>query len=146
MKGEKVSYRMVPIYGLRLMIVLTENAAQSRQARCDLFGPWEYSPCSGLASWDEGFRFALFFEKAELAHDLIAHEVFHVTHRMMERFGTRFSEQGHEPFALLCGWVSSAVYEDMEKWNAPVPLKAARRKYIRGEPKLGFTSLRSELD
>jgi len=62
-------------------------------------------------------RFAIFFSKESLAshrHGIIAHEVFHATHRIMQYVQQGFDVDNHESFALLNEWITNWVYSKLD--------------------------------
>ncbi len=142
---ESVRYRLVPLYSVRLLIVVTEDVERSRVSRNHLFYPPrnDHSSWTGLCAYN-GFRIGLFFERAELCHDLIAHEVFHATHRVLERAGVAFALHNHEPFAHLNGWLTGLVYSELGMMKERVKLTYTPRRYLKGEPRLSFTPVITE--
>ena len=55
-------------------------------------------------------RFGLFFEPQALKRsDIVAHEIFHLTHRILEFRQANFDEGHHEVAAMLNGWLTSRV-------------------------------------
>ena len=64
-------------------------------------------------------NFALFFDKKRLEKvglSLIAHECFHLTHRILEWIGANFDEDNHEHGAILHGYLMDLVYKDIGKF------------------------------
>lgn len=135
---ESWRYRLVPMHSIRLLIVVTNDVGASRLRRNHLFGePNDDHNWTGLCAYN-GFRIGLFFERAELCHDLIAHEIFHAAHRILERNGVLFGLHNHEPFALLCGWLTGLVYAELSKMRERVLLTYSTRVYLKNEPRLRF--------
>lgn len=112
----------VPLYGDTLLLVLSADAIKSRKAFNKRFGESTDGQFSGLCS-SNGYHFGLFFDALCFNHQLIAHEVFHVTHRILEYNSVTFSTENHEPFAFLCGWITGWVYAVTKN----VPMKNPRR-------------------
>jgi hypothetical protein len=133
--NEKVSHKLVPVHSIRLLVVVTDNVRVSRSNRNAIYGPYDVD-CSGLCTWDEGYRVALFFTREYLCHELIAHEVFHATHRILQRQGVVFTPDNSEPFALLNGWLSAHVYREIGRMGEKIAAGYPKRKYLPGEPKL----------
>lgn len=144
--NESIHHRLVPIYGMRLLLVVTDDVFRSRVARNAIFGEprCDNSGWAGLCVWDENFRVALIFDRAELCHNLIAHEIFHVTHRILERNNVAFGVHNHEPFAHLCGWLTGAVYTDLKNMGESVLPSFSPRKYAKGEPRLNLAASADE--
>lgn len=135
---ESTRYRLIPLYSVRLLIVVTNDVERSRIARNHLYGvPCDDHSYTGLCAWS-GYRVGLFFDRAELCHDLIAHEVFHAAHRICERAGIAFSIHNHEPFAHMCGWLTGLVYRDLRLMGEHVKPTWTKRQYRNGEPRLQF--------
>jgi len=132
---ESVSHRLVPIHSVRLLIVVTDNVGASRSNRNAIYGPCHID-CAGLCTWDEGFRVALFFDRKQLCHELVAHEVFHATHRILEHQGVKFAPDNHEPFALLHGWLAAHVYREIGRMGEKIANEYPKRCYAAGEPRL----------
>lgn len=134
---ESIIHRLVPIYSDRLLLVVTDDVSASRIARNNLFGSdnQDYGGCPGLCCYS-GYNFGLFFERRNLCHDVIAHEIFHVTHRILERHSVDFGISNHEPFSTLCGWITSLVYSELARMGERVRLTYTARRYQPGEPRL----------
>jgi hypothetical protein len=102
----------VPIYGAIVWVCVAETAPAARAMHNDKFGAEdEITGYGGMVSTDGNGTFGIFFEPASLNRKIIAHEVFHLTHRIMEWIGDTFSEDHHEPAAYLCGYLTERVYE-----------------------------------
>lgn len=57
-------------------------------------------------------RFALFFEpQAKSRHEIIAHEIFHLTHRILEFCTMNFDSGHHEQGAYLCEYLTKKVFK-----------------------------------
>lgn len=107
----------VPIYQVRLILGVAKAPADLRKRlppgfREDTSDEW--ADMEGSCALQETVGVIL-FKKAALAHDVIAHEVFHMTHRIMERAGEVFSPEHHEPSAYLHGWIARRVYAQLRK-------------------------------
>lgn len=130
--NEKISHMLVPIHDVRLLIVVSNSVGASRSARNSIYGPYT-ADCCGLCSWDEGFRVGLFFDRKFLCHELLAHEVFHATHRILQHQGTVFTPDNHEPFALLHGWLAAHTYRTLAEMKEKISCRYPKREYIPGE-------------
>jgi hypothetical protein len=73
----------------------------------------------GLAMWSGG-RFCIILDRKSLDNSLIAHEAFHVTHRIMKYTGAKFKVNNHEPFANLNGYINQLIYNQLKKWKIRV--------------------------
>jgi hypothetical protein len=117
--NERVHNFRLPIFNpCNAWLVLTDSVGQSRAARSDIFGPWDSGEVIGLCSYDDAGKFGLFFKRGEVDHELIAHEVFHLTVRMLEYCEVRIPHGGnHETHAYLCGYLTTLVYSHLAQWG-----------------------------
>ena len=97
----------VPIYGVNVWVIVAGDVGRVRNSAffAKLFERWEdadkyYAYCS-----NRGNRFALFFSEETLWSTVVAHEVFHLTHRIMEYTGEPFDSSKHEQGAALHEWL-----------------------------------------
>ena len=101
----------VPILQVSVVVVV---AAKTRPAirrhfphlkLSDVFGDGYEACCCYRRS-----RFGLFFEPQALKRpDIVAHEIFHLTHRILEFRECNFDESHHEMAAMLNGWLTREV-------------------------------------
>lgn len=112
---------IVPIYSVKLWIVITDDIGVERLKFDWAFGPGDGINYSGLSSYGDG-KFAIFLRRNVVCHELIAHEIFHLTHRILEHTTDRFSPEHHEPYAYLCGWLSEQVYLALAKSKCRVAI------------------------
>lgn len=116
----------VPIYELTLHLVYGEYN-KVRQLRNSLefvqrFGTELTGEFSGVLSY-RTHHFGLFFDQSRLTPEIIAHEVFHCTHRMLEYIGHELTTNSCEPHAYLCGWITDWMYK-----NLPYPTSRRPRR------------------
>lgn len=106
----------VPIYDAELVLVVTDNIGKERRKMEYIFGP---APTDlnydALTSYSGGRRFGLFFDRKAMTTKIIAHEVFHLTHRILDWVGANFDDKHHEQGALLCGYLMDWVCRET-KW------------------------------
>jgi hypothetical protein len=105
----------LPIYCARIQLIVTPNIEAERRAQEHIFGPVSGTYYTALCSRSGGHNFALFFEPQALTHRIISHEVFHLTHRILEWVGTPFTTDNHEVFAALMGELQQWVYSFVEQ-------------------------------
>lgn len=60
--------------------------------------------------------FALVFRRSHLDANTLAHEVFHLTARILEHWSVRFDPGNHEAWAALNGYLHQKVYPLLKKW------------------------------
>lgn len=117
------AFHRIPIYDLRLWVCVADDVLAERKKMAWAFGaPKGCEDCPGLCSF-EGGRFALWFERKFVCHELIAHEVFHATHRMMEACSSTFYDHASEPFAFLTGYLTTLVYADLYRLGVKIHRK-----------------------
>ncbi len=100
----------VPIYGAALWLVVTDNVVKERRKWEHLFGPGPIEhDYDALCSHTGGHTFALFFAIKPLCLELVSHEVFHLTHRILEWANSHFDSGHHEQGALLHGYLMKEI-------------------------------------
>jgi hypothetical protein len=113
---------LIAPYGVKLWVVFAPDISPARRRFDWAFGSYDGENCSGLCAAD-GSRYGLFFSTKWLSHDVIAHEVFHATHRILEWTETMFTPSVHEPYAYLCGHLTELVYVEARKQKARIRLR-----------------------
>lgn len=112
----------IDVYGVWFEVVETNSISKSRNSkeRVKLFGA--YDPPSGYAALAscKGSNVAIFFNRKQLRHSDISHEIFHATHFIMELIGEDFSYNHHEPAAYLNGYLTKEVYRALGRWRVKV--------------------------
>lgn len=99
----------IPIYNVELWIVVDLNIHDRRREMSNEFGEvTDPDTWKGMACW-QGPCFGLFFARDSIDTETIAHEVFHLTHRILEWTNVRFSPTDHESAALLHGYLMELV-------------------------------------
>lgn len=100
---------VVPIYDAEVWVVVADDIAAERRKWEPVFGP---APAGhdydALCSYDAGPTFALFFRRS-VTLPTVAHEVFHLTHRILEWVQAGFDPDHHEPGAYLHGFLMDEV-------------------------------------
>lgn len=113
-------FHRIPIYDHRLWIGVADNIDDLHNKFEWAFGKNEGGQIACLSFHRS--KFGLFFERKEICHDVIAHEVWHATNRMMEQIGHYVSGGPNEPHTFLCGYLTGLVYQDLAGWKIPVKL------------------------
>jgi hypothetical protein len=101
---------IIPIYDANLVIVVARDIYSERQKFDEIFGPIGGDDFSALCSYTATGEFGLFFTPKYFDHNRIAHEVFHLTHRILDWANVNFDRNNHEAAALLCGYLTELVY------------------------------------
>lgn len=111
--------RIVPIYDAVVWLVVADDLHRERVKMNHIFGEFDYAEFSysALMSYDEAGTFGLFFETKSLDHNRIGHEVFHLTHRILDWVGTNFDSKHHEHAAVLHGFLLSWVMNETKKYR-----------------------------
>lgn len=99
----------IPIFDATLWIFVSKDIECERKKMSRYFGTSPIAHDYNALCSSGGSQFALFFEPKAVTTKIIAHEVFHLTHRIMEWAGTNFDENHHEQGALLCGYLMELV-------------------------------------
>lgn len=102
----------VPIFDVSVAVVVTDDipAAYLRE-----FGVHIGDTQMACLGYDKS-RFGLFLEPAAVRRrEVVAHELFHLTHRVLERCCMNFDEGHHEVGAYLNEWLTKRVFEILER-------------------------------
>lgn len=117
------AFHRIPIYDVRLWVATSTQPFELRKDFDWAFGKRHADDQYSATVEYDASKFLILFDTGELAHNIIAHEVFHCTHRILEHCGFYMGTQTHEPSAYLCGYITELVYADMAKWRVKVGLK-----------------------
>lgn len=99
----------VPIYGAAFWLIVTDDIVRERTKMNDVLGEYEASPHdTGLCCY-RNENFALFLRRDQICINIVAHEVFHLTHRIGEWSSINFDQEHHESLALLNGFLMEHV-------------------------------------
>lgn len=111
----------IPIYDAVLWLVVVDNPVKERKKWEFMFGPAPAGDYTALCSYSGGHEFGLFFNRERLSLEILSHEVFHLTHRILDWAGANFDATHHEQAALLHGYLMKTVYlalrRNGEKFN-----------------------------
>lgn len=104
----------IPIYDVTLYLVVTPNLGRERKKMKNLFGPGpEADEWDAVCSHSGCSTFGLFFNVKTVTLKVVAHEVFHLTHRIMDWAGANFDKEHHEQGALLHGYLMELVCKNI---------------------------------
>lgn len=105
---------LIPIYGAAVFVVVSVDP-HAAMAKLPLKAT---APESGVAwcSSDGANGYAVVFHRDHVNIDSIAHECFHLTHRILEHAGTNFDAEHHEHAAYLNGWLNAEVYKRVKRY------------------------------
>lgn len=102
----------IPIYDAVVWVIVVDGISRERKKWECLFGPVpSEDDYNALCSYSGGHTYALFFERKNLTLKILSHEVFHLTHRIMEWVGANFDSGHHETGALLHGYLMDEVWK-----------------------------------
>jgi len=103
----------IPIYGYRVTMTLgdtlaelTDEAENAREIRDD--------DCEATLSHHKNTAM-IRFQRSSLSPGVIAHETFHLTHRIMEWIENDLTRESHEPHAYLCQFITDWIYRKVLK-------------------------------
>lgn len=105
----------VPIYNAKVWLIVDKDIIKERKKWEDHFGPApEIENYVALCCRSGRATFALFFSKQALTREIIAHEVFHLTHRILEWASANFDPEHHEQGALLHGYLMEKICKELQ--------------------------------
>jgi hypothetical protein len=114
----------IPLYPATLIVCVSDDPADERKACLHDFGLYRGPrKFDGLNSYDNAGKFAIFLDRHTLSHRSLSHEIFHVTHRIMEYVGDRFTPRNQEPYAYLNCWITQQVYALCSAWRLKIKNK-----------------------
>lgn len=112
----------LPLYGKRYTLVVCDDYAEERPKHNKALGVDENPKnCMGCVCWADDYReLYLFLTRNEVSHNLIAHETFHLAHRVAEYYGINFDPNNHEPVAHICGALTGQIYGQLNRWKVKI--------------------------
>ena len=102
----------VPIYNVTLIVGVAEDLAKLAERLSPIFGDQDTTDAGAACCWSGEQQFAVLFGRAQLDVrniEMIGHEVFHLTHRILQWSDVKFGEEDHEAAALLHGYLLDTV-------------------------------------
>jgi hypothetical protein len=111
------------IYGAKIfLLVCDEKDFQKTRNTLDKeFGHYDMVCCNGLSGCSTRNRYYILMLRNLCNIDVLGHECFHVTHRIMELVGVRITPDNHEPHACLYSWLLDRCYRQLRKWRVWKP-------------------------
>ena len=119
-KKQRFSHHIIPIYYAELWLGVFNKDVyieQTKRACKDILG-YDYTDqdvdSSSLLAY-RGSKFILAFRGNKIGIEKIAHEVFHLTHRLMDLCSCNFDSGHHEQGAYLHGWLMELVTKELKQ-------------------------------
>lgn len=106
---------VVPIYDAHVWLVVSKNVRKERRKWEYLFGPAPDGDYNALCCYSSCSTFGLFFRPEALTNNIIGHEVFHLTHRMLDWVEANFDKDHHEQGALLHGYLLDWIFSTLKQ-------------------------------
>lgn len=115
---EKSFIHRVPIWNVVLELVVGDDIkkSQKKEPRFSKMGSQDLLDCAAVTMYN-GWNFCIIFDTHYLNHEIIAHECFHATHRILDYCCKEFRLKNHEEFAYLHGYLGKFVYNRLKKWK-----------------------------
>lgn len=119
---EVSAFIKIPIFSGKLHLIVTTDLWKSRKRRDPIFGRAEPEHYADVPACLVRLRatYGLLFEFDVLTHETIAHEVFHLTQRVMQWHSVRVDPDNHEACAQFHGWATAWVYAQLGRLRLPV--------------------------
>lgn len=98
----------VPVHDVTVVVIVTADIPASYEREFGIeIGNTQMAACGYYRR-----KFALFFEpKSASRLEIVNHELFHLTHRILETNHMNFDENHHEVGAYLCEYLSKKVFK-----------------------------------
>lgn len=115
---EKSTTIKIPIYDMRFEFVVSDDIrkSQKKEPRFSRLGKQKVSDSMGVAIY-AGWEFCIILDSRYIDHSLVAHEAFHVTHRILDYCNLEFKVNNHEAFAYMNGFLNEFMYKNLKKWK-----------------------------
>ena len=108
----------LPIYDAVIYLIVAHDIYRERKKMGHIFGtPPHDDNYQALLSYDEAGTFGLFFEPKFTDIKTVAHEVFHLTHRILDWTNSNFDKDHHEQAAMLCGYLNEWAMGQINKFR-----------------------------
>lgn len=89
----------IPLYKGNLYLIDTKDVATAVETTQG--EDYEVTSSESCLISKRSGDFYLYIDLKDCSIGLLAHELFHTTHRILEYFGVEFTRDNHEPFAYL---------------------------------------------
>lgn len=111
----------VPIYEsdvCDVWLIVADDIHAERMTMQDKFGkPPDKGAYGALLSYNLLGEYAMFFTPKRTGVNEIAHEVFHLTHCILEWTNVNFDSGHHEQGAMLCGYLMAWAMKETEMFR-----------------------------
>lgn len=108
----------IPIFSGKFHVIFADDAVavMATSKWPELFGEHDLKYVGGMCcSSYEKRVIAIFFNREDMSHNLIAHECTHAMFRLIDMAGFAMSEETQEPCAYLQGWFAQTIYDAIRK-------------------------------
>jgi hypothetical protein len=97
----------VPIHDVDVVIIVTSDIPAAYKREFGVVIDNTRMACLGY----QGRKFGLFLEpSAKRRQEIIVHEIFHMTHRILEKCCMNFDSGHHEMGAYLCEYLTKKIF------------------------------------
>ena len=108
----------VPIYRSKLFLCVADTIQAAHDAAEKFHKaklPAVLSGTRAQACHDTDGWYSLMFERGNLRPRHVAHELFHITARIMQFHSVAYDPDNHEAFAYLNDWLTEWVYQSLKR-------------------------------
>ena len=106
----------IPIYNVAIWLIISEEIEKEREKMNDVFGPIDLNlEYIALCSYN-GPYFGIFI-KPDSSIGTISHEIFHLTHRILDWKHANFDMDHQEQGAQLCEYLSELIWNQIRIFN-----------------------------
>lgn len=111
---ESVLRFSLPIYDALICVVVSDSTMHSVNKRKDELHAYADVESSGCVFYD-GNRFYCFLRLEDLDMNVLAHEIFHMTHRISDWAVLNFDQSHHEATAQIHGYLFSRIFSWLQR-------------------------------
>lgn len=105
---------LIPIFFGRFWLVVARDAYAARKQMKDVFGCYESGPFEALHSYN-GIELGVFLYAGRITQRNLGHELFHFTHRLLDRCDISLRPDHSETHAYFSGWAHEWVGHELHK-------------------------------
>lgn len=111
---DRVAKIEVPIYNADFYFAISDNIKKTRDRFSAIFGDYDASSSHAVCS-SSSRVVGVFITRSHLCREILARELFHAAHNLLESIGTTDKDHGDEPFAYLNGWMHEKAYKKLKQ-------------------------------
>lgn len=107
----------IPIYDVNVHIVIGHDPNKELDSLPFDVEDLPRGPAlNGMTLWESGADYCVIYNTRYFNIEVFTHEIFHLTHRILERARINLTHDSSEPFAYLSGYLAKAIWPFVKKY------------------------------